>query len=131
MTLKTDYGRGRARACAGRRRPRVPRGGPSRGTQIRGTAPPEATNPVEEAALEFWDEQLALMVEFYDISPEDMRRGHYSDDPYVQRSVASIVRARAALDYPRDPLHSAPREFKNFWGKYLDAAQGRYAVLFG
>ena len=104
------------------------------GQKIRGTAQTtvpsqQAHDPVKEAAREFWNKAAKDMIEALDISPEDMRRGHYSDRPEVQAQMEKIMAARAALEDSGDLHHNAPRAFKKWWSNYLDTTQGRYAVF--
>ena len=85
------------------------------GHQVRGTAAPET--PVEQAAREFW---------------EDVGRDvadAYGDDPQVQ----AVIRARQAERMAAEDsgnLHAgAPQWFRDGWRRYLNDADGRYAVL--
>ena len=99
------------------------------GHKIRGTAPMADADPVQEAAREFWDDIGKTVAEAYGTTPEEMRRGHYSDDPSVQAAVEKLLAKRAAHENPADLHANAPQWFKDGWKRYLNDANGQYAVL--
>ena len=96
------------------------------GHEVRGTAAPET--PVEQAAREFNEHLGKILADAYGTSPEEMRRGHYSDDPGIQ--AAAEARLAECQNPAFNDLHAcAPPQVKNLWNRYLAHADGRYAVL--
>lgn len=86
------------------------------GHQVRGTASPET--PVEKAAREFNEQVGAIVAEAY------------GDDPQVQAEIRKLREERTAAGENPGNLHvGAPQWFRDGWRRYLNDADGRYAVL--
>ena len=85
------------------------------GHQVRGTAAPET--PVEQSAREFNEQVGTIIAEAY------------GDDPQVQAKIRKLRAELAASENPGNLHAGAPQWFRDGWRRYLNDADGRYAVL--